>query len=451
MTISHRTETLVLFLGDVCILYATLLLTLFFRYRTSTEFDLGLMIRLHLLPFSLLFVLWVFVFFVAGLYEKHTLFLQKQLPQLLFKTLAVNSVVAALFFYFLPAFKITPKINLFIYLFVSSVFLFFWRRSYLYRMRSAEREPAALIGAGEEMRSVLQEVNHNSRYQLSFVVTLDMDAVSTPDVSDLLRRIKDECASLIIADLYDSRVQKFLPRLYALLFSGIRFADLHEVYEELFDRVPLSLLKYHWFLKHVSPTSRPGYHILKRAMDVTAAALLGALSLFIYPLAYAAVKLDDGGPLFVLQERVGRNNRVIRTVKFRTMTRDDKGLAELKKGNTVTRVGAFLRAARLDELPQLWNVLRGEMSLIGPRPELPSLVQVYEQEVPFYDIRHLIKPGLSGWAQLYHRTPPKVHANPDETAVKLSYDLYYLKNRSFWLDLKIAVKTIKVLLSRSGV
>ena len=148
---------------------------------------------------------------------------------------------------------------------------------------------------------------------------------------------------------------------------------------------------------------------------------------------------------------MGQNGKSIRTIKFRTMSRDDAGRPELKEGNKITRVGRFLRRTRLDELPQLWNVFRGEMSLIGPRPELPSLVAVYEREVPYYNIRHLIKPGLSGWAQLYHKTPPKVDANLNETATKLSYDLYYLKNRSFWLDVKIALKTVKVLLSRSGV
>ena len=186
-------------------------------------------------------------------------------------------------------------------------------------------------------------------------------------------------------------------------------------------------------------------------MDAVASLLLGTLSFMLYPFVYIAIKLDDGGRIFVMQERVGQGGNIIRTIKFRTMSRDDAGLSALKEGNKVTRVGSFLRSTRIDELPQLWNVFRGEMSLIGPRPELPSLVAVYEREVPYYNIRHLIKPGLSGWAQLYHKTPPKVDANKEETATKLSYDLYYLKNRSFWLDLKIALKTVKVLLSRSGV
>ena len=117
----------------------------------------------------------------------------------------------------------------------------------------------------------------------------------------------------------------------------------------------------------------------------------------------------------------------------------------------VTYVGNFLRRTRIDELPQLWNVLKGDISLIGPRPELPTLAKVYEQEIPYYNIRHLIKPGLSGWAQLYHTDPPKVVADSEKTRRKLSYDIFYIKNRSFMLDVKIALKTIKTLLSRSGV
>ena len=117
----------------------------------------------------------------------------------------------------------------------------------------------------------------------------------------------------------------------------------------------------------------------------------------------------------------------------------------------ITRVGKWLRKSRIDELPQLWSVFKGDMSMIGPRPEIPALVKHYESEIPYYNVRHLIKPGLSGWAQLYHTDPPKVNADSEKTRRKLSYDLYYIKNRSFMLDLKIALKTIKALLSRSGV
>jgi lipopolysaccharide/colanic/teichoic acid biosynthesis glycosyltransferase len=133
------------------------------------------------------------------------------------------------------------------------------------------------------------------------------------------------------------------------------------------------------------------------------------------------------------------------------MSLDDGGEGDADRKMKITRVGRFLRASRIDELPQLWNVLRGDISLIGPRPELPNLVNLYEKEISFYNVRHLIKPGLSGWAQLYQKTPPKFATDYVETKIKLSYDLYYIKNRSFWLDIKIALKTLKTLLSRSGV
>lgn len=449
--LGSRTETFFLFLGDVCILYIALVLTLVLRYGDSF-FDLQRMLMLHLAPFSILFLLWTFVFFIAGLYEKHTLFLQKQLPQLLSRALSVNVLLSIIFFYFLPSFKIAPKINLFIYLFVSSTLLFVWRRHRLSLARNAVRESAALIGTGEEMERIRKEISNNPRYRIAFSLSVDTGEKLLPKATDLAEQMRDNNVTLVIVDLHDSVVETLLPHLYRLLFSGVRFSDMHQVYEDMFDRIPLSLIRYHWFLEHISAvSSRGAYDFLKRLTDIIVACVFGALSLVLYPFVYLAIKLDDGGKLFVSQQRVGRGGAVMCALKFRTMSRDDAGLPELKEGNKITRVGAFLRRTRIDELPQLWNVLRGEMSLIGPRPELPSLVEIYEREVPYYKIRHLIKPGLSGWAQLYHKTPPKVNADSDETTTKLSYDLYYLKHRSFWLDVKIALKTIKVLLSRSGV
>jgi len=132
------------------------------------------------------------------------------------------------------------------------------------------------------------------------------------------------------------------------------------------------------------------------------------------------------------------------------MTVNDNGNYNGSMKNEITRVGAFLRKSRIDELPQLWGVLRGDISLIGPRPELPSLVKQYEKEIPYYNVRHLIKPGLSGWAQIYHDAHPHHNLDTLETARKLSYDLYYIKNRSFLLDIKIALRTLKILVSIAG-
>jgi len=211
-------------------------------------------------------------------------------------------------------------------------------------------------------------------------------------------------------------------------------------------------LRYNWFLENISTSPSPLYDFLKRLMDIILSFVLGIISLLAYPFVYIAIKFEDGGALFIIQERIGKNNQPIRIMKFRTMTGNDNGM--YVSGVTTlreTRVGAFLRKTRIDELPQLWNVLQGHLSLIGPRPELPALVKKYEAEIPYYNIRHLIKPGLSGWAQIYHDNHPHHAEAVLATKEKLSYDLYYIENRSFFVDLKIALRTLQKLVSRSGI
>ena len=226
--------------------------------------------------------------------------------------------------------------------------------------------------------------------------------------------------------------------------------DINSLYEDIFDRVPLSLVSYGWFLKNVSLSKSAVYDFCKRTLDVLFAFVLGLISLAFYPFILLAIKMEDRGSVFITQNRIGKNLKLIKIVKFRTMSFNDNESDENKKKNKITKVGAFLRKSRLDEIPQLWSIWRGDLSLIGPRPELPALADIYEKEVPYYNIRHLITPGLSGWAQLYHESHPHQGVNTEETKNKLSYDLYYVKNRSLMLDLKIALKTIKALISRTG-
>jgi lipopolysaccharide/colanic/teichoic acid biosynthesis glycosyltransferase len=215
--------------------------------------------------------------------------------------------------------------------------------------------------------------------------------------------------------------------------------------------VPLSLVKYSWFLENISSRNKPAFDAVKRFMDLFISIVVGLVSLPIYPFVILAIKIDDGGPIFSIQERVGQNNRIIKLYKFRTMDRaNDGGKWNQNNENKITRIGALLRKTRIDELPQLWNVFRGEISLIGPRPEFPEPVKLYEKQVPYYRVRHLVKPGLSGWAQIHHENDPHHQVDITETKNKLSYDLYYINNRSYLLDMEIALKTIRILLSFQG-
>ena len=444
-----RKEPILLFLGDILIFTFALWLSLFIR---NLGFPPAFEFYSHLTPFSFIFLVWMFSFFVAGLYEKHTVMLKNKLPGVILNTQIFNSIIAALFFYFIPYFGIAPKTMLFIYLFVSFFLILVWR---IYGERLfgfKDREKAILIGSGAEMRDLKNEINNNSRYSIELVSSVDLDKTENLDFqSEILDRIYSEGISIIVIDLQNKKVEPILLHLYNLIFSKIKFVDMHKIYEDIFDRVPLSLLRYNWFLENISFSSNTGYSILKRAMDIAISTIIGTVSLAIYPLVILLIKLDDGGSIFISQERVGQNNKIVKIYKFRSMSVNDDGIAEKDKVRKITRAGKFLRKTRVDELPQLWSILKGDMSLVGPRPEMPSLVKLYEKEIPYYNIRHLIKPGLSGWAQLYQNTPPKFDVGSDQTKIKLSYDLYYIKNRSFLLDLKIALKTLKALLSRSGV
>jgi lipopolysaccharide/colanic/teichoic acid biosynthesis glycosyltransferase len=230
------------------------------------------------------------------------------------------------------------------------------------------------------------------------------------------------------------------------LFKGVRFASLQDFYEEVFERVPLEFVNEQWFLEHVSTHPQPLYAWAKRLMDVVIALPLALISLIVYPVIWLLIRLEDGGPLFFNETRIGQGGSEIKLFKFRSMSCEPE-----LEARQITRVGHFLRKTRLDELPQLWSVVRGDQSLIGPRPERPDYVKMYREEVPYYDIRHLTPPGLSGWAQMYQKMHPHFRPSADATREKLSYDLYYLKHRSLWLDIKIALKTIKTVLSHQGI
>jgi len=448
MTFSNKKEPFMLLVGDIIAFYIALWMMLVLRYL---EFPDEATLSAHLLPFSIIFIVWVAIFFIAGLYEKHTLILKSKIVGVILNAQVANSIIAGLFFYLIPYFGITPKTNLFIHLIISSALIFFWRLYILPSFEIKERQNAVLIGTGEEMLELEKEVNNNSRYNLSIISSFNLQKLEGLNFKDeIINRVYSDQVSVIVADFKNEKAEPFLPSLYNLIFSKVRFIDMHKVYEDIFDRVPLSLVKYSWFLENISGTVQKGYDILKRAMDILLSLIIGAVSLIFYPFVYLAVKIEDGGPLIFTQERVGQNNKVFKVVKFRSMSahNSEDGIA---KNPQITKVGKFLRKTRIDELPQIWNVMRGDLSLIGPRPEIPALVKQYEKEIPYYNVRHLIKPGLSGWAQLYHQEHPHHKANTEETKKKLSYDLYYIKNRSLAIDLKIALRTIKVLLSREGI
>lgn len=443
-------EHLILLLGDILVFVLSLWLTLAVRYVEVPGADL---FAIHAAPFALLFVLWILVFFLAGLYGKHTRLFRSSLPSLIFSVQLMNTALAGLFFFLVPFFGIAPKTNLLLYLLVSAPLIYAWRVWVFSRLRTARTLKGVLIAAGPEARALADEVARDDRYPFSFAYVIDTAHAPTHEVIQRACRVAaEDDVTFVVVDYADPAVLSALPIIYDAAFHKTRFAlmDVVDLYQEVFDRVPLSLTRYAWVLEQIGASRT--YDALKRVIDIIGGMMLGIVSLVLYPFVILAIKLDDGGPIFIVQERVGRFQKPIRVRKFRTMSGNDSGEygEEGKTKLVVTRVGRWLRALRVDEIPQLLSVVRGDLSLVGPRPELPALAAQYSARIPYYNARYLVAPGLTGWAQIKHDRHPHHGTAMEETKEKLSYDLFYLERRSLLLDLFILFQTVRIVFTARG-
>lgn len=453
MSLVPKREYLLLFAGDVLVFVLSLWATLALRYFELPSKELFLK---HLIPFSLLFVAWAVVFFLAGLYGKHTRLFRSRLSSTLLSTQTINVSLAGLFFFSIPAFGLAPKTILVLYLVISFLFVYFWRVALFPRLPRTllgRGLKGVLIASGPDAKALVEEVANDSRYSFTFGEFIDTaTAPSYEIIQKACRLAEEDDTTFLVVDLSDKTFSAAHPIIYEAAFHKRRFAivDIVELYQEVFDSVPLSLVQYEWVLASISASRL--YDVVKRGVDIAGALLLGAISLLLYPFVALAIKLDDGGAVFISQVRVGRFENPIHLIKFRSMTGNDRGeYGESGKTKlSVTRVGRFLRNSRIDELPQLWSVLKGDLSLVGPRPEFPTLSGHYSARIPYYNARYLVTPGLTGWAQLKHDRHPHHGTDIVETKQKLSFDLYYLKHRSLFLDLFILLQTIRVMLTARG-
>lgn len=401
-----RRETAILLMGDFLILVASLWVALMLRNLAVPP--LGYFEE-NVIPFLPMFFLSLVVFYIAGLYEKQTRPIRSVMGIRILGAQAATVAIAAVLFFILPL-SIAPKTILVVYLAVSVVAESSWR---FYRMNKeigeGKRVPVVLIGSGPAADELYEEVNNNSKYLIRFVGRAATASSYAGDAATM---------------------------------------DTAVLYEEIFDRVPLEYIDAGELVKSL-PQNRVFYDHSKRLFDILLALIFSVVAIPIVVIATLVLFLESGMPFFC-HDRIGKGGRIFSILKLRTMLLNDYGDPELQKKNRVTAVGRMLRKARIDELPQLWNVLTGDLSFIGPRPELPKIAEVYERELPHYRMRHLIAPGLSGWAQIHDYDAPRGGADVVRTKRKLSYDVYYLKHRSFALDLAIAIKTLRALASFSG-
>ncbi len=440
-----RRETILLLVGDFLMLVGSLWAALSLR---NLSFPSPGYFEANFVPFLPLFFLSLAIFYIAGLYEKQTRPIRRVMGTRILGAQAATVAIAAILFFVLPL-SIAPKTILVLYLIVSVLAESAWR---FYRMNremdDGAREPTLLVGSGPAVSELHDEVNGNGRYLIRFANRVDPKGLSQRALFKAVENGIEAGARIVVIDSSSPVVSRDLPELYELMAEGVTFLEFASLYEEIFDRVPLAHLDAGRLFDSL-PKHRALYDIAKRAFD-SVLALIGAVVAIPFIAVAAALLSLEGGAPFIRHDRIGKNGRIFRIVKLRTMLFNDHGDPELQKKNRVTALGRVLRKSRIDELPQLWNVLAGDLSFIGPRPELPKIAEVYEREIPQYRLRHLIAPGLSGWAQIHDYDAPRGSADVARTQKKVSFDLYYLKHRSFGLDLAIAIKTIRALLSFSG-
>ncbi len=320
---------------------------------------------------------------------------------------------------------------------------------YIVIMGVVEKERVVFVGENDYTQDLLESVKKDGQYVFTASLNnTDMKALGK-EIVEMYKTKKFD----VLVDFTDKLLgdPKLTGKLLQYKLEGLQYYNYLEFYETYENKLPISHLSPKWFLEN---TGFEIYHNnfnlkAKRLLDLIFAMLIGIFAAPVIILAAIIVKLESKGPIFFIQERIGEGNKKFNIVKFRSMTTDaekDGPQWASKNDNRVTKFGKIMRATRIDELPQLWNVLRGEMSFVGPRPEREFFIQQLEKEIPYYNLRHTVKPGLTGWAQVMY----PYGASVEDAYRKLQYDLYYIKHHSIPFDVKVLLKTVTIVIFGKG-
>jgi sugar transferase (PEP-CTERM system associated) len=339
--------------------------------------------------------------------------------------------------------------------------LFGWRMAFVWTSRQVgPRERILLVGTNDAAVELARELFERHDLGVKIVGFIDPDParVGAPvlnpgvigTVEDIPAIVRARGVDRVVVSLSDARGKLPMEKLLEMKLDGVAFDHLASVYEQYTGKIAVDNLRPSWLIFSEGFRKSRVQTALKRLIDIVGAGAGLIIAMPIMAAVAVAVKISSGGGVMYHQARVGLRGHVFTVHKFRSMRAD----AEQQTGavwatandSRVTSVGRFLRRTRLDELPQLWNVLRGDMSIVGPRPERPEFVTTLTQEIPFYGQRHIVRPGLTGWAQVRYTYTASV----EDAMEKLQYDLFYIKNRSIALDLFIAAKTVKTVLMQRG-
>jgi len=456
---SYQGQKFIVLLVDIVILYLSIFLA--YLIRLGADFDWNILLQ-YLPYYSLLFVLCLPIFYIFELYNLRKLRNYYWSVYALAMSILVNLLIALCYFYILNFWlkAISPITILLIWAVLLFVLMALWRFiMFKYFATHSFYRRVGIIGANSLGQKIAVEVAsiEGINYQIvGFIASSNLEdnnSTATLPVlgglADLKKIIEQQQLDVLVMAFDYFNKKDILKFISDCLSDKIKVLDFPIFYEQLYYKVPTENIDHFWFLYNVDLREKWLAEKIKRIIDIFIA-LVGLIFVAVLtPLIALIIRIDSVGPIFYRQKRVGFNGKKFMLYKFRTMKVDaerDGAVWAKENDDRVTRVGKFLRQTRIDELPQFLNILKGDMSLVGPRPERPEFVEILNKEIPFYYKRHIVRPGVTGWAQVMY----PYAASIDDSREKVGYDLYYIKNRSLFLYFMIILRTIRSVFLMKG-
>jgi sugar transferase (PEP-CTERM system associated) len=447
----YSTRTLVLLLCEVLLAGGSFLLAT--TYLIGPDTYIALIYENGILKIVGITFLTLLLSYYFDLYEPQRISERWEIYFRLLLVLSVLSFVLAGLLYFFPEIDIGPNV-LVVGVSILAIVFVIWRSAYEWIIGlSVFRERVYVLGSGAWARTVVETLRTRRDAGME-VVNEEVEGAFSGQLEQYAADLRAFCKSKaridrVIVAMEDRRGSMPVRELLDLRLKGVVIEEASSLMERLSGKLPLQGLNPSTLIFTHGFNVKASQQIVRRLISITVSFIGLAICLPFIPFIILAVRLSSPDPIFFRQTRVGLRGRLFSVLKFRTMRQDAETQGAVwatKNDLRVTSLGKFMRTTRLDEIPQLWNVLRGDMAFVGPRPERPEFVQWLTSEIPFYDLRHIIRPGITGWAQVRYQ----YGASLEETKRKLEYDLYYIKHLSVGLDLLIIFETVKTIILRRG-
>lgn len=460
--LTGRERQFIILIGDLIVAVIALFVALYFWAQQDEWLHFSWQFLKERPPDWFYFLPLFWIVLLAELYDIRRASRLRDVAQGILFAFLISGVVY-LFLFFISSPNPLPRRGVAGFLVAAVVLTMLWRMVYIKVFTAPVFLRRVLIvgagRAGTSLSGIIRSIWPPPYYLVGMIdddpkkIGKKIDDLPVLGGSDqLLAIIKKEDITDLIFSISGEMKPEMSKAILTAEENGVVVTTAPVVYEELLGRVPIQLLHDDWILRSFLDESHSSgsYEIIKRLIDIFCSLVGLIITVILFPIISIIILIDSGFPVFFIQRRLGKSGRLFLLYKFRTMMKDAEkdGIARLavKNDERITRVGRFLRKSRLDELPQFFNVLRGDISMVGPRAERPELVDKMQKKIPFYRARLFVKPGVTGWAQVNYRYA----SNLEETAVKLEYDLYYIKHRNNLLDLIIIIRTIGTVLRYIG-